>query len=545
MHGLMMDRPLLISDLLRFARRNHPAVELVSVQGDGSIYRTNYGETYGRVCQLGHALRKLGVQPGDRLGTLAWNDHRHYEVYYAVSGIGAVCHTLNPRLFAEQLIYIINHAEDRWIFVDPMFVPILAKLAPQLPKLEGLIVLTGDGDLPEAGGLRVEGYEALLSGEDEELDWPEFDERTASSLCYTSGTTGNPKGVLYSHRSTLLHSYAVSLPDAVSLSMRETVLPVVPMFHVNAWGIPYAGTMVGAKLVFPGPKMADGEALHRLIVSEGVTLALGVPTIWLALLQYLETSGNDLGSLERTVVGGAACPPSMIKTFLERYGVRTLHGWGMTEMSPIGTVNTPRPEYDRLSAEEQLDKASRQGHGVFGVEMKITGDDGAELPWDGETFGDLKVRGPWVCNDYFELGEPSASHAEEGWFATGDVANIDADGYMQIVDRTKDVIKSGGEWISSIELENVAVSHPAVAEAAVIGAHHGKWTERPLLVVVLKEGAEASREEILAHFDGKVATWWVPDDVAFVDELPHTATGKVQKVELRKRFEGYVLPDDR
>ncbi len=544
MYGLMMDRPLLISDVLRFSRQNHGGVELVSTMGDGSVHRTTYGQAYGRACQLGGALRGLGVKAGDRVATLAWNDYRHFEIYFAVSGIGAICHTLNPRLFPEQLIYIINHAADRWLCVDPMFVPLVAKLAPRLPTLEGVIVLTG-GDLPEVGGLRTEGYEALLEGQPEELEWPEFDERTASSLCYTSGTTGNPKGVLYSHRSTVLHSFGICLPDAAGISMRDSVLPVVPMFHVNAWGMPYACAMVGAKIVFPGPKMADGEVLHRLIVSEGVTLALGVPTIWLALLQYLETSGKDLGPLERTIVGGAACPPSMIRTFKERYGVRTLHAWGMTEMSPIGTVNTPRPEYVNLSPAEKLEKASKQGHGVFGVEMKITGDDGKELPWDGEAFGDLKVRGPWICSDYYEVEGASTSHDDDGWFATGDVATIDADGYMQIVDRTKDVIKSGGEWISSIELENIAVGYPALAEAAVIGVRHSKWTERPLLVVVLKEGVAATREEILAYFGGKVADWWVPDDVTFLDELPHTATGKVQKMELRKTFAGYVLPDDR
>ncbi|RMH23528.1 MAG: long-chain-fatty-acid--CoA ligase [Acidobacteria bacterium] len=541
MKGLMQDHPLLISSIIRFARRNHQRVEIVSAMGDGRRHRTTYGRAYRRIAQLAHALTALGVAPGERIATLAWNDYRHFEIYYAVSGIGAVCHTLNLRLFPEQLAYIINHADDRMIFVDPMFVPLLEQLGDAIPGVRHVVVLCDEDELPSASLPDLRSYESLIAGHDEEYDWPLFDENTASSLCYTSGTTGNPKGVLYSHRSTVLHAYAAALPDGISLSRRDAVLPVVPMFHVNAWGIPYMAPMVGAKLVMPGQKMADGEALQALIEDEGVTVALGVPTIWLALLQYLERSGKGLGRLERTMVGGAACPPAMIKTFLERYGVYTRHGWGMTEMSPVGTVNTPRPDWAEMEPEERERLMAKQGHGLFGVEMRITGDDGEELPWDGESRGQLEVRGPFVCAGYYRL-EESPSHKPDGWFMTGDVATIDADGYMQIVDRTKDVIKSGGEWVSSIDLENLAVAHPAVAEAAVIGVAHPKWSERPLLIVVKQPGAELSRDEMLAFFDGKVASWWIPDDVVFVEELPHTATGKVQKTALREQFRDYVLP---
>ncbi len=544
--GLMMDRPLLITDLLRFAHRNHGQQEVVSVLADGTRHRSNYSHIYHRAGRLAGALQSLGATMGDRIATIAWNDYRHLEIYYAVSGIGAVCHTINPRLFAEQLRYIINHAEDRWIALDPTFLPLVEPLAAELPSVEGYILLCDRESMPESTLPGVLCYEDLLDRQAEHRDgedfaWPTFDENTASSLCYTSGTTGHPKGVLYSHRSTVLHSYAMALPDSTALSMRDAVLPVVPMFHVNAWGMPYACPMVGAKLVFPGPKMADGETLQRLIEEEGVTLALGVPTIWLALLQYLESSGKGLGRLERTVVGGAACPPAIMRAFLEGYGVRTLHGWGMTEMSPIGTVNTPRPEWLDLTVEEQLEKAESQGHGVFGVEMRIVGDAGKELPWDGEAFGDLQVRGPWICGEYFRLDEASETHGEEGWFSTGDVASIDPHGYMRIVDRTKDVIKTGGEWVSSIELENIAVGHPAVAEAAVIAAHHARWSERPLLILVLNPGTELSRDEMLAFFEGKVATWWVPDDVVVVEEIPHTATGKIQKTKLREQFQNHLL----
>ncbi len=540
--GLMQEMPLLISSIARFARRYHADVEMVTMLAEGSVRRTTYGAAFDRAAQLAHALDGLGVEPGDRVGTIAWNDDRHFEIYYAVSGVGAICHTINPRLFADQLVYIVNHAEDRWLFVDPMFLPLVAAIADRLESVRGIIVLSDDAGMPEADLPNLRSYEALLDGCDREYDWPSFDENTASSLCYTSGTTGHPKGVLYSHRSTVLHSYACSLPDAIGLSRRDVVLPVVPMFHVNAWGMPYAAPMVGAKLVFPGPRMADGPSLQGLIEGEDVTLALGVPTIWLGLLQYLESSGKGLGKLDRTVVGGSACPPAVMTAFKDGYGVRTLHGWGMTEMSPLGTVNQGFRAWADLADDDRRAREAKQGQGFFGVEMRIVGEDGTELPWDGKTFGDLQVRGNWVCRAYFRREDEVAETHHDGWFSTGDVATIDPDGTMQIVDRTKDVIKTGGEWISSIDLENVAVGHPDVAEAAVIGVPHPKWAERPLLIVVKREGADIDREALLAFFDGKVATWWVPDDVLVVDELPHTATGKVSKRELRAKYGDHVLP---
>ena len=542
MQGLMQEAPLLISSILRFARDNHGSTEVVSVLGDGTRHRSTYAEIYARASRLAHALEGIGVRRGDRVGTIAWNDYRHLEIYFAVSGIGAVCHTINPRLFADQLVYIINHAEDRWLFVDPAFVPIVVQIADRIPKVDGVVVMADETAMPEAPELAARSYESLLAEQDDEFSWPSFDENTASSLCYTSGTTGDPKGVLYSHRSTVLHSYALSLPDAVGLSMADAVLPVVPMFHVNAWGMPYAAPMVGAKLVFPGAQMADGATLQALIEEEGVTLALGVPTIWLALLQYLEASGKGLGKLQRTVVGGAACPARIFDGF-RAHAVQTVHAWGMTEMSPLGTINTPRPRWQvEKTRDERRALARKQGHGFFGVEMRIVDDQGHPLPWDGERFGDLQVRGPWVCRAYFKREDEVDSHRPDGWFSTGDVATIDAEGMMQIVDRTKDVIKTGGEWVSSIELENIAVGHAEVAEAAVIGVPHPKWSERPLLIVVAKPDCQPTRASLLAFFEGKVASWWVPDDVVFVDQLPHTATGKVSKRQLRDRFGDHVLP---
>ncbi|MFQ5983217.1 MAG: long-chain-fatty-acid--CoA ligase, partial [Woeseiaceae bacterium] len=455
---------------------------------------------------------------------------------------GYVCHTINPRLFAEQVIFIINHAEDRWIFTDSMFVPLLEKIAEQTPGIEGYVVMTDDGHMPETTLKNAVSYESLIAGESDEYEWPDLDERSAVALCYTSGTTGDPKGVLYSHRSTIIHAYAGVAPDVMNLSNRDCVLPVVPLFHVNAWGLPYSALMVGAKLVFPGPKMGDGEALYGLMESEGVTLALGVPTVWLALLQYTAKAGKRLNKLERTIIGGAAVPESMIRQFHDQHDVVVHQGWGMTEMSPLGTVNTPKAGMDSLSDDERFALATKAGRGIFGCELKIVDDDNNELPWDGVAYGALRVRGPWICSDYFKLEGKGGSHAEDGWFDTGDVATIDPDGYMAITDRTKDVIKSGGEWISSIEIENTAIGHPAVAESAVIGVAHPKWTERPLLIVVKAEGQDVSKEEMLTWFDGKIAKWWLPDDVVFVDELPHTATGKVKKVELRKQFADYRFP---
>jgi fatty-acyl-CoA synthase len=539
----MMDRPLLISSIAEHAAKFHGGREIVSVTMDNPRHRYTIGEAVARSKQLANALGKLGLEHGDRVATIAWNDYRHLEIYYGVSGAGHVCHTINPRLFPEQLVFIINHAEDRYIFTDLMFVPLLEKLLPQIPNVEGFIVMTDEANMPDTSLPNAMCYETLVGGESPDYKWPDFDERTASALCYTSGTTGDPKGVLYDHRSTVLHAYAGVAPDVMNLSAKDTVLPVVPLFHVNAWGIPYSALMTGAKLVFPGPKMGDGEALYELIESENVNLALGVPTVWLGLLQYCEQAGKRLDTLERTLIGGAAVPRAMIEAFRKKHDVQAIQGWGMTEMSPLGTCNTPNAHTDELSEEEQIDLATKAGRGIYGCELRIVDDEGNELPWDGVAYGALQVRGPWICSDYFKLEGSAGSHTDDGWFDTGDVATIDPDGYMAITDRTKDVIKSGGEWISSIELENTAMGHPAVAEAAVIGVSHPKWTERPLLIVVLAEGQEASKEELLGFLKGKVADWWIPDDVAFADELPHTATGKVKKIELRQQFADYALPE--
>ena len=543
MHGLMMDTPLLISSIARHAEKFHGDREIVSVTMDDPRHRYTIRDAVRRSRQLANALARMGLETGDRVATIAWNDYRHLEIYYGVSGSGYVCHTINPRLFPEQLVFIINHAEDRWICTDLVFVPLLEKLLPQIPNVEGFIVMTDEAHMPDTSLPNALCYESLLDAESAEFEWPLLDERTASALCYTSGTTGDPKGVLYDHRSTVLHAFASVAPDVINLSSSDVVLPVVPLFHVNAWGIPYSALMVGAKLVFPGPKMGDGEALHALLEEEKVTVALGVPTVWLALLQYCDQAGKTLESLDRTVIGGAAVPRAMIEKFEKVHDVRTIQGWGMTEMSPLGTANTPKAGQEGLSDEERLDLATKAGRGIFGCELRIVDDHGAELPWDGVAYGALQVRGPWICSDYFKLAGAGGSHKEDGWFDTGDVATIDAQGYMAITDRTKDVIKSGGEWISSIELENAAIGHPAVAEAAVIGVAHPKWTERPLLVVVAAKGQEIDKQALLAFFKGKVADWWIPNDVAVVDELPHTATGKIKKIELRRQFADYALPE--
>ncbi len=542
MRGLMMDYPLLISSLIEYAAEYHGSTEIVSRTHDHPLHRYTYREAEERSRQLARALGRLGVQAGDRIATLAWNDFRHFELYYATSGMGAVCHTLNPRLFPEQLVYIVNHAEDAWIAVDPMFVPLLEALAEKLPKVRGYILLSDEEHLPENGlPGEVLGYEALVGAEDSGYEWPRFDEQTASSLCYTSGTTGHPKGVLYSHRSTVLHSFAISLPGSLSIDTRDVVLPIVPMFHANAWGLPYAAPMSGSKLVLPGPKL-DGESVYQLLADEAVTMTAGVPTVWLMLLQYLEKNGKTLDALERVVIGGSAAARAMIEAFQQKVGprVRVVHAWGMTETSPLGTVGTLLRKHDELSEDERIEVQLKQGRGVYGVELKIVDDEGRELPRDGKTFGELMVRGPWVVDSYFKAEGGEA--LDDGWFPTGDVATLDEDGFMQITDRSKDVIKSGGEWISSIDLENEVLGHEAVAEAAVIGIAHPKWGERPLLVVVPAEDTEPSREEILAYLDGRVADWWLPDDVVFVEELPHTATGKISKKTLRERFAEYRLP---
>jgi len=542
MQGLMMDTPLLVSMILRHADLHHPNREIVSVTADNPLHRYTYADLARRSRKLANALAGLGLAQGDRVATIAWNDYRHMEIYYGVGGSGYVCHTINPRLFPEQLVFIINHAEDRWIFTDPMFVPLLEKIAEQTPGVEGYVVMTTEEMMPETSLKNAVSYESLIADESDEFEWPEFDEREAVALCYTSGTTGDPKGVLYSHRSTILHAYAAVAPDVMNLSNRDSVLPVVPLFHVNAWGVPYSAFIVGAKLVFPGPKMGDGEALYGLLESEEVTLALGVPTVWLALLQYTAKAGKTMTKLQRTIVGGAAVPESMIREFKTKHDVELIQGWGMTEMSPLGTANSPKVGMESMTDDERFALGTKAGRAIFGCEIRIVDDDGKELPWDGVAYGALQVRGPWICSDYFKLEGQSGSHTDDGWFDTGDVATIDPNGYMAITDRTKDVIKSGGEWISSIEIENNAIGHPAVAEAAVIGVAHPKWTERPLLIVIKAEGQDLSKEEMLAWLDGKIAKWWLPDDVVFVDDIPHTATGKIKKVELRKQFADYQLP---
>ena len=542
MHGLMMDTPLLISSLAEHAARNFGGREIVSITADNPLHRYTYRDCFARVKQLANALQKLGLRQGDRVATLCWNDYRHLEAYYAISGAGYVCHTINPRLFPEQQVFIVNHAEDRWIMTDVMFVPLLESLAERFDGVAGYIVMTDEAHMPETTLQNAHCYETLIAAESTDFDWPDLDERSASALCYTSGTTGDPKGVLYDHRSTVLHAYASVAPDMMGLSSFDCVMPVVPLFHVNAWGSPYSAVMVGAKLVFPGPKMGDGEALSELIAAESVTLTLGVPTVWLAVLQYAAREGMKLESLERAIIGGAAVPQAMIKEFRDEHDVEVRQGWGMTEMSPLGTINSMKHGLELGNDQEFLDLRTKAGRGLYGVEMRIVDDEGQELPWDGEAYGALQVLGPWVCKDYFKLAGSAGSHTDDGWFDTGDVATIDAEGYMAITDRTKDVIKSGGEWISSIELENTAMGHAAVAEAAVVGIAHPKWTERPLLVVVRAAGADVSKEELIAYYEGKVASWWIPDDVAFVDELPHTATGKVKKIELRRQFADYQFP---
>ena len=536
MQGLMMDVPLLVSGLIRHADRNHGDTEIVSRTVEGDVHRYTYRDAHARARRLAKALAALGVQAGQRVGTLAWNGHRHFELYYAISGMGAVINTVNPRLFADQIVYISNHAENVALFFDATFIPLVEKLAPQLKSVRHYVLLAERARMPKGSNYLC--YEELLERQDEAFEWPSFDERTAAALCYTSGTTGNPKGTLYSNRSTVIHAYGAALPDALNLSARDAVLPVVPMFHANAWSLPYACTMVGAKMVFPGPHL-DGKSVYDLIEREKVTLSAGVPTVWLMLLQHLAQNKLRFSTLQRTVIGGSACPPSMIRAFQEDYGVRVFHAWGMTEMSPLGTVGTLKARQAGLDKEAQLAMQAKQGRGIFGVEMKIVDEEGSELPWDGRRFGNLMVRGPWIASGYFK-GE-GGEVLRDGWFPTGDVATIDPDGYMQITDRSKDVIKSGGEWISSIDLENIAIAHPAIAEAAVIGVKHPKWDERPIVVAVKKPGGEVSREELLKFYEGKIAKWWMPDDVVFVAELPHTATGKLSKLTLRQQLKDYKL----
>ncbi len=537
MNGLMMQTPLLVSSLIRHADRHHGSAEIVSRRVEGDIHRYTYRDSHVRMRRLANALARLGAKPGDRIATLAWNGYRHFELCFAISGSGMIMHTVNPRLFPEQIAWILNDAEDAVLFIDLTFAPLIEKLAPALRTVKRVVVLTDRAHMP-ASLPEALCYEELVEAENEAFDWPALDENTACGLCYTSGTTGNPKGALFSHRSTVLHAYGIAMPDVMCLSARDCVLPVVPMFHANAWGVCYAAPLTGCKLVFPGAAL-DGKSLHELFEQERVTYSAGVPTVWLGLLQYMRQSGSKFTTLARTVVGGAACPPAMMRAFKEEFGVELYHAWGMTEMSPLGCLCKLQSQHLDLPKEEQQRILEKQGHVVFGVDWKIVDGEGNELPWDGKAFGDLHVRGPWVIRQYFK-GEQSP--LVDGWFPTGDVATIDPDGYMQITDRSKDVIKSGGEWIGSIDLENVAMSHPAVLEAAVIAAKHPKWDERPLLVVVKKPGQEVDRDAMLRYYEGKVAKWWIPDDVVFVGELPHTATGKLNKLKLREQLRDHVLP---
>jgi 3-(methylthio)propionyl---CoA ligase len=541
MQGLMMDMPLLVSDLIRHVDRVHGDTEIVSKTVEGAMHRYSYRDAHTRARKLANALKNLGVARHDRVATLGWNSYRHFEIYYGVAGSGAVIHTINPRLFPEQIGYIANHAEDRLVFFDLTFAPLVEKLAPGLNTVKAFVAMTDRAHMPKSGIRDLLCYEELIEKASEKYEWPSFDERTAACLCYTSGTTGNPKGALYSHRSTMLHAYASALPDVFNLSSREVVLPVVPMFHVNAWGSPYSCALTGAKLVFPGPHL-DGKSLHQLFEAEGVTFSAGVPTVWLGLLDYMKQNKLRFSTLKCVVIGGSACPPAMLRTFQDEYGVEVRHAWGMTEMSPLGTVAMPKAKHAAAADATRETVQHKQGFPIFGVDMKIVGEGGAELPRDGKTCGHLMVRGPWVIKSYFkgEGGDPlRPDDAGRGWFPTGDVATLDPDGYMQITDRSKDVIKSGGEWISSIELENIAIAHPAIAEAAVIGVKHPKWDERPIVVAVKKPGQELSKEELIKFYEGKVAKWWMPDDVVFVNELPHTATGKLSKLTLRERFKDY------
>lgn len=544
MLGLMQDQPLLISNVLEHALKSHPHTEIASRMADGSMHFCAYGDIGRRAKQVANALVALGVQPGDRIGTLAWNGYRHMELYFGVSGMGAVLHTINPRLFAEQIEFIANHAEDQYLLFDLSFAALVEQIAPHLKTVKGFIALCDREQMPAINVPDLICYEDLIAEQSSDFVWPEFDERTASSMCYTSGTTGNPKGVLYSHRSSILHSLALCTSDGFALSSADSALLVVPMFHVNAWGMPYAAAMCGAKLVLPGAAL-DGESLYTLMRDEHVTLALGVPTVWMMLQQHVEAQGLQPATelcLNRVVIGGAAAPRSQVETFETVFNARVLHAWGMTEMSPLGTICNPLPKHRNATLDEVLDLQAKQGRALFGVSMKIVDEEGAELPRDGKASGLLLVKGPWIASQYYG-GEGGQILDGDGWLDTGDIATIDADGYMQITDRAKDVIKSGGEWISSIDLENAAVSHPAVAEAAVIGIPHPKWQERPLLVVVLKPGKTASKDDLLKVLQSRVAKWWLPDDVAFVEALPHTATGKLQKMKLREQFRDYRFPN--
>ena len=541
MKGLMMEQPLLVASLLMHAERHHADQEVVSRRVEGDVHRYRFADLAARSRRMANALASLDIRPGDRVGTLAWNGYRHMELYFAASGSGAVLHTINPRLHIDQLAYIVEHADDRVVFFDLGFLSIIEALAARTTTPRLFVAMCDRTHMPASihPGVSMLCYEDLIDAHADVYVWPQLDENTASSLCYTSGTTGNPKGVLYSHRSTVLHTYAAALPDALNCSARDTILPVVPMFHVNAWGLPYIACMVGAKLVFPGPAL-DGKSLYELIESEQVTMSAGVPTVWQGLLSHVSDLGRTFSSMRRTVIGGAPCPTAMTVQFQDCHQVGVLHAWGMTELSPVGTVCSLKSHQLSMSAEARHAIQAKQGRAVFGIDMKIVDAEGKELPWDGEAVGNLLVRGPWVSHSYHR--DEATQPLEGGWFATGDVAKIDRDGFMQITDRSKDVIKSGGEWISSIDIENIACLHPDVASAVCIGAPHPKWDERPLLLIVRKSGSGLGRDELLAFFDSKLAKWWKPDDVVFVDGFPLGATGKVLKNKLREQFQCHYAP---
>ena len=540
MQGLMQSQPLLISDLIVFAERHHGDAEIVSRRVEGDIHRYTYKDSAQRARRVANALDGLGLAFSDRVATLAWNGYRHFELYYGVSGTGRVLHTINPRLHPDQIAWIANHAEDQVLCFDLSFLPLVQAVHARCSTIKHFVALCDADKLPVDSGIpNLLSYEAWIGEQSDVYEWPSFDENTASSMCYTSGTTGNPKAALYSHRSSTLHAFAAALPDSINISAKDAILPVVPMFHVNAWGIPYAAPLTGAKLVFPGPAM-DGKSIFELMESEKVTLSAGVPTVWQMLLGYIKPLGLKFSTMRRTVIGGSACPPAMIESFNNDYNVEVLHAWGMTEMSPLGTLCVLKNKHEKLPAEEKMKIRLKQGRAVFGVDMKIVDDAGKELPWDGKTYGDLYVKGPWVVRGYYrqEGGDPLVG----GWFPTGDVGTIDVDGYLQITDRSKDVIKSGGEWISSIEIENIAVAHPAVAMAACIGVAHPKWDERPIIAVVKKPGMDVTAAELIKFYDGKTAKWQVPDDVVFVDAIPLGATGKILKTRLRETLKDYKLP---
>ncbi len=539
MYGQMMHMPLLTSTLLVHAERHHADQQIVSRRVEGDIHRYTYADLAKRTRQLAKAVAALGVANGERVATLAWNGYRHMELYYAVSGSGRVLNTINPRLHADQVTFIADHAENQVLFFDMTFLPLVESIASRVKTVRHFVALIDKDKMPESTSIpNLLCYEDLMAGQNDQFTWPVLDEQEAATLCYTSGTTGNPKGVLYSHRSTLLHTFAAALPDSLNCSAADVILPVVPMFHVNAWGLPYAACMTGAKLVFPGAGL-DGKSLYDLFEAEGVTMAAGVPTVWQGLLNHVQANKLQFSTMRRTVIGGSACPPAMVRTFEEDYNVHVIHAWGMTELSPLGTVCAFKGKHLGQTPEQRQAVQAKQGRAVFGVDMKIVSPDGKELPHDGQHAGDLLVRGHWVVSRYFK--EEGEGHLQDGWFPTGDVAKIDADGYMQITDRSKDVIKSGGEWIGSIDLENIAMAHPAVAMAACIAAFHPKWDERPLLVVMKKPGMEVSREELLAFYDGKIAKWWTPDDVVFVETIPLGATGKMLKHRLREEYKHYKL----